>query len=192
MIDPTKPDSNSPPQEPLDDGLDDADDLDEFEELENELNEIPLEATDLDAFDNLDDDEADEADIDLDFDAEDKDDQFDDLADDLTDEHDPALELDELEGETDDNWMGEEPLESVLWTTEVRIDGVDSTVPAILDPTLATTTWTRPGAEVGPAMIALRIGSIHVRVLVAVVDGPDSALRIGRDVLAGRILVRSE
>ncbi|MCB9681437.1 MAG: hypothetical protein H6733_08185 [Alphaproteobacteria bacterium] len=78
----------------------------------------------------------------------------------------------------------------VPWQTAAWVD--DVAVHAILDPTCATTTLDPPAGPVRPRRV--RLDTAGPRALVLHADlpepGPGATLRIGRDVLAGRIDVR--
>src|SRR5690606_34777602 len=72
------------------------------------------------------------------------------------------------------------------WRTRARLPDHDLTVEAVLDPTRERTSWS--GGAPGPLRIVL--GGAEVVIDPEVTDGAP-LLRVGRDVLAGRILVES-
>lgn len=81
------------------------------------------------------------------------------------------------------------------WRVRAAIPALDVELPAILDPTSERSVWTVPEPAPGPhpasarVEVLVRLPGIDVRVEVDVVVGPEPGLRLGRDALAGRILV---
>jgi hypothetical protein len=73
----------------------------------------------------------------------------------------------------------------VGWRSTIYVDG--EPVPAVCDPMAARTTWTRPGGR-GQAQARLRIAGVVVEAEVDLSDGRP-AVRLGRDVLAGRFWI---
>lgn len=133
------------------------------------------------------------------------DDAFDDI-DDLfvDDEPDEDFELDDLglPQETDEWTVLREDttapsnlaqeLTALPWQLRAEIPALQMFLPAVLDPTAARSLWrvTQPPSE--PRIeVLLRLGSVEVRATLDVVLGEPGGLRIGRDVLGGRILVQS-
>jgi len=188
-----------PPPDPTRKGPDDGEDLD-FE-------------TEEDAFDE-------DLDLDLADDAPDGDEDF-DLEDHLLDDIDVTLEED-LEGpepedlpfpdfedpalaedEETDEWdlmeadrtrPGPPPSEAVVlpWSTRAEIPALGIDLPAVLDPTRATSEWVvvRPPAR-EEVEVLVRVGPVELRVKLSVRVGDAPGLRLGRDALGGRILVQS-
>ena len=79
------------------------------------------------------------------------------------------------------------------WTTRASIPALQLDLPAVLDPTRPDSEWrvaTHP--ERGTLEVLLRIGPVEARTTLKVVQGEPTGLVLGRDVLAGRILVRSD
>lgn len=72
------------------------------------------------------------------------------------------------------------------WRTRARLPDHDVGIDAVLDPTRERTTWS--GGIPGPLRIVL--GGAEWVVEPEITDGPP-LLRVGRDVLSGRILVES-
>lgn len=104
---------------------------------------------------------------------------------------DPELEglLDPLDGLDLEDFATQEELPILPWCLDVLLLEPGHSVPAQLEPTLAESLLERPGG--GPALdVTLRIRMLDLRVTLPVQDGPTERLRIGRDLLAGRILVR--
>lgn len=121
-----------------------------------------------------------------------------DIADEpLLDDPDPlALEPgDDAEGTLDfdegDDPLDAEPVDAfepvvLPWRTRARLPDHDLTVEAVLDPTRERTRWVG-GA---PGRLRIVLGGLEAQADVEAEDGPP-LLRVGRDVLAGRILVES-
>lgn len=88
----------------------------------------------------------------------------------------------------------EPPVLSWRETARLPLYGVD--VPAILDPTAARSVWIVPPDALpidatNHATLDVVIGPLRVRVSVEIRVGPEPVLRLGRDALAGRVLVRA-
>jgi hypothetical protein len=76
------------------------------------------------------------------------------------------------------------------WSTTASIVDLAPQVPAILDPTRERSEWSTPVPPLrGITTATIRVGPLSVRVELLVSNGPESVLRIGRDVLAGRAVV---
>jgi len=73
----------------------------------------------------------------------------------------------------------------VGWRCTAMVDGEE--VPAVCDPMASRTTWTRPGGR-GRVHARLRVAGVVVETEVDLSDGRP-ALRLGRDVLAGRFWI---
>jgi hypothetical protein len=96
---------------------------------------------------------------------------------------DPAQSVD-LE-----DFATQEEIPALPWRLDVVLLELGRRVPAQLEPTLARTVLETP--EPGPtAPVTLRIRMLDVPIELEQVAAPGERLRIGRDVLAGRILVR--
>ena len=77
------------------------------------------------------------------------------------------------------------------WQTEVVLLDHGLTLPAVLDPTAERTSWSVPTPPSRPDVpLRMRLGGQEVSVVVEIVPAPTSEVRIGRDILAGRFLVR--
>ena len=92
-----------------------------------------------------------------------------------------------------DTDAAEPPVLSWRQTATLPLYGVD--VPAILDPTAATSIWIVPPDALpldasDHASVDVVIGPFRARVRVEIRVGPEPALRLGRDALAGKLLVR--
>lgn len=97
-----------------------------------------------------------------------------------------ALDLDDEAGLEELELDLEEPL-ILPWRTRARLPEHDLTLPAILDPTAERTTWF--GGV--PGRLRVELGEVSVRIDPFVVPAEERSLRIGRDVLSGRIVVSS-
>jgi hypothetical protein len=83
------------------------------------------------------------------------------------------------------------PMLVLPWSTEAELPDLGVTVPARLDPSVERTEWYTPSSSESAVRLRVRIGSlqVHAEALVRYAEAP--RLVLGRDVLAGRILVRS-
>lgn len=113
------------------------------------------------------------------------------------DADDDALALDEstaFEAEIDwDALTGDGPaaLPILDWEQQVSVPELGRDLPAVLDPTEARTTWLRPGSAAPQTRLTIALGGDRIEVHPTLRDSATESLRIGRDVLAGRFLVRS-
>ncbi|MCO4745553.1 MAG: hypothetical protein KC912_12245 [Proteobacteria bacterium] len=82
-------------------------------------------------------------------------------------------------------------LPALGWSQEVFVDELGRVLPAELDPTAESTTWFRPDVSRAAHRLSFTLGGEAVSTFPSVVRGSSERLRIGRDVLAGRFLVRS-
>lgn len=82
-------------------------------------------------------------------------------------------------------------LPALDWSQEIFIEELDRTVVAELDPTAESTTWFKPDVSRAPHRLSFQLGGQPVSIFPAVMRSRDERLRIGRDVLANRFLVRS-
>ncbi len=142
------------------------------------------------------------ADEDWNLDAGIPDDPPDDpLSDDAAPE--PLLDLDAPDDADDASWVPEDvPPEAELptdptdpltlsWREVARLPEHDVEVPAILDPTVPGSTWTVPvHLPVATLDLLVEIGAFQARVHVVIREGRTAELRLGRDALAGKVLVR--
>ncbi|MCB9668277.1 MAG: hypothetical protein H6734_02285 [Alphaproteobacteria bacterium] len=97
--------------------------------------------------------------------------------------------LDPLDGLELEDFATQEELPALPWSLDVLLLEPGHSVPAQLEPTLARTVLERPGGG-EPFEVTLRIRMLDLRLVLPVADAPAERLRVGRDVLAGRILVR--
>ena len=78
------------------------------------------------------------------------------------------------------------------WQVRAEIPALGIELPAVLDPTRPGSVWTLPTApEEDRLALLLRLPGIELRVEVALEGGAEPGLVLGRDALAGRILVES-
>jgi hypothetical protein len=77
------------------------------------------------------------------------------------------------------------------WRTDAQLPELALTVPALLDPTARQTVWSSPDCDHGEIETLVVVAGVTVRVAVRTQPEPTEQLRVGRDVLAGRILVDS-
>ncbi|MBW1878783.1 MAG: hypothetical protein JRJ84_10515 [Deltaproteobacteria bacterium] len=116
----------------------------------------------------------------------------------LLDFDDPSL----VEEETDEWDLMEHdrtrahppPPEAIVlpWSTRAEIPVLGMDLPAVLDPTRTNSEWVvakPPGRD--QVEVLVRVGPVEVRVKLRVRVGEEPGLRLGRDVLSGRILVES-
>jgi hypothetical protein len=115
----------------------------------------------------------------------------------------PELDLDAPDDLEDGTWepdpISEEaplpldPTEPVTlgWRETARLPEHGVEVPAILDPTVPTSTWIVPAhPPIANLPLVVEIGAFRVRIDVVVREGRTAELRLGRDALAGRVLIR--
>jgi hypothetical protein len=77
------------------------------------------------------------------------------------------------------------------WREQATLPEHGVTVPAVLDPTRATSEWTVPTRPpVAELSVLITIGAFQATVRLSLRDGPEAQLRLGRDALAGRVLIR--
>jgi hypothetical protein len=86
------------------------------------------------------------------------------------------------------------PKEAVVlpWSTRAEIPVLGMDLPAVLDPTRDHSEWVvaKPPAR-DRVEVLVRLGPVEVRAKLSVRVGDEPGLRLGRDVLGGRILVQS-
>ena len=101
--------------------------------------------------------------------------------------------LDALIRPSDDleDFSTQEEVPMLPWSMEAELLEIGEVLPAVLEPTLATTRWERPGSD-ETLRLTVRLRMVQVTVPIACVDGPEPLLRVGRDVLAGRVLILVE
>lgn len=97
--------------------------------------------------------------------------------------------LDPAEGFDLEDFATQEELPLLPWELDVLFLEPGHSVRAHLVPTEAHTHLVRPGG--GPDLtVTVRMRMLDLPLVLPVVDGPEELLRVGRDVLAGRILIR--
>ena len=150
---------------------------------------------------------AEEPELELPFDLDVPDDPFGDWLPDLPEPQEAPLDLDPPDDENPDFWLpeldiAEPPLdfdaaEPVIldWSTTAHLPAFMADIPTILDPTLARSIWvippgTRPPNSSPTLMVELVIGLFRTTVEVQLEEGEEPGLRLGRDALAGKALVR--
>lgn len=162
------------------------------------------EPLDGDLLDDLTDDEPDGEVPDLDDPLLDDDSE---AFDDLRDPEPPDLPLTELGelllDEDTDEWAlledDDQPLPppppdhvALPWSTRAQIPALQLDLPAILDPTRPDSEWrVAEPPERDRIEARVRVGPVEVRVVLKVVQAEPHGLVLGRDVLSGRILVRT-
>ncbi|TNE86011.1 MAG: hypothetical protein EP330_24045 [Deltaproteobacteria bacterium] len=116
------------------------------------------------------------------------------------------LEIED-DGEADDFDLAEEPfrddvdwteltedapglLPMLDWHQEVYVEELGRTLTAELDPTSESTTWFRPDVSRAAHRLTFTLGGETVSPFPSLVRSRRERLRIGRDVLSGRFLVR--
>jgi len=83
-------------------------------------------------------------------------------------------------------------LVALPWSTRATIPALALEIPAVLDPTRSDSEWRVPESpEREHLEVRLRLGPLEVRVDLRIVRREPHGLVLGRDVLAGRILVQS-
>lgn len=75
------------------------------------------------------------------------------------------------------------------WRTEAMIVALGRTVPAILDPTTEASTWVGGPPDADAQVHVLWLGPLTLRATLAVTPGEEEHLRLGRDVLAGKVRI---
>jgi hypothetical protein len=82
-------------------------------------------------------------------------------------------------------------LRALHWSQDLFVEELGRLIPAELDPTAESTTWFRPDVSRAAHRLTFTLGGEAVSTFPSVVRGNSERLRVGRDVLAGRFLVRS-
>jgi hypothetical protein len=105
------------------------------------------------------------------------------------------LDEDEASGALAPVWTGDPeedvPTVALPWSTEASIPELDLTVPCLCDPTAARTVLYLPEPpDTDRLEVGILVGPLAVRVLVTIEVAAGARLRLGRDVLAGRAVVR--
>ena len=136
-------------------------------------------------------------------DADDEDDEDPSLLDQYTlgeEENEPEdFEEPETESWDLDNLLDDDSIEptedlAVLpWRIEASLPEEGITLPTILDPTASTSRWIIPSPpEQRKVLMVVRLKDLEFQVELIVEQGSSAQLRLGRDALAGRVLVRAE
>lgn len=163
-----------------DDAPDDGDfDEDDFTDLGDDQPELDLSGLD----DFLDDDDDDDELASLDP-----------LADDGTDELDlGSFDLGDLDLDDDDEDDLDLPIDPLVlpWRTLAHLPDRGVDVPAVLDPTRGDSALRGPFPD-GPARVRVQLDTVTFEVELARVPAEKPQLILGRDALAGRVLVSSE
>lgn len=92
-----------------------------------------------------------------------------------------------------DDPLPSDPSEPLIlsWREMARLPEHGVEIAAILDPTVATSSWIVPVHAPAPNLsLLVEIGAFSTRIDVAVREGRTPELRLGRDALAGKVLVR--
>lgn len=107
----------------------------------------------------------------------------------------PMRTVDDLEA---DDPFTEEPAHGELderirlpWRTEVVIVARGRTLPAILDASAEQSSWVGGAPSEGDAEEILWLGALTLHATLLRVPGDEEHLRLGRDVLAGRVLIEA-
>lgn len=88
-----------------------------------------------------------------------------------------------------EDFATQEELPILPWALDAELLQLGRVVAAVLDPTAARSVWTRPDAEPGELSVTVRLRMLDVPVTLRIARGPVDQLRIGRDVLSGRLLI---
>lgn len=111
-------------------------------------------------------------------------------------EPDEPIDDDEIPGVLDEDLNAFDEVEEVdglailPWKTTARVPELEQEMPALLDPTRPDTTWCGPDAP-EDLRVTIVIGPLRVEVELQVLpEGDEPHLRVGRDVLGGRAVVR--
>lgn len=101
--------------------------------------------------------------------------------------------LDVLIRPTDDleDFSTQEEIPMLPWRLEAELLECGHTLPAVLDPTAATTTWEKPGGG-EPQRLTIKLRMVVAAVDITVVEADRERLRVGRDLLAGRVVILVE
>jgi hypothetical protein len=97
--------------------------------------------------------------------------------------------FDPLDNVDIEDFATQEELPTLPWKLEALLLESGTTVRTHLEPTLAVSVLERPGGS-GRLAVTARLRMLDLPLDVAVVDGPSELLRLGRDLLGGRILIR--
>jgi hypothetical protein len=102
--------------------------------------------------------------------------------------------LDDLLGLEEEDSAWPSPIDDLValpWSLTVCLTQTEKTLPAILDPTREFSHWVRPNPTTSAEAREVDLGPLTVKVELRPETGLTEHLRLGRDVLSGRILVRS-
>ena len=106
----------------------------------------------------------------------------------------PALSRLHMVDDDLEDFATQEELPILPWSVAAHLLELGETVEAWLDPTRATSTWERPDAETAASTIdvTLRIRMFDFAATLTVERGAVSRVRLGRDVIGGRVLIATD
>lgn len=94
--------------------------------------------------------------------------------------------LDDLE-----DFSTQETIPILPWSLEAELLEIGHTLPAVLEPTAAETTWEHPESG-DDQRLTVRLRMVVAATVLRRVVAPQERLRVGRDILAGRALILVE
>lgn len=98
----------------------------------------------------------------------------------------PASSLDGLETE-----IHEAPGPRILsWRVDAFLPSLNLRLPAVLDPTVAHSTWTTRRLPEGIDTLSVAVADLLVGIELHIVNGDAEEFRLGRDFLADRVWIR--
>jgi hypothetical protein len=106
----------------------------------------------------------------------------------------PALSTLHMVEDDLEDFATQEELPILPWSLQAHLLELGESVQALLDPTRATSTWERPDADAaGPVVeVTVRIRMFDFAATLHVEDAPASRIRLGRDVIGGRVLIATD
>jgi len=95
-----------------------------------------------------------------------------------------ALAEDELE-----DFATQEALPILPWKLEAELLELGVGLPAVLDPTLQRSRWEKPNPTDATVHVTVRLRMLDIAIELDIVSAPSECLRVGRDILSGRVLI---
>ncbi len=88
-----------------------------------------------------------------------------------------------------EDFVTQEELPILPWSLEADLLERGCRIPATLEPSLAATYLEQPGGG-EPFFVTVRLRMLDLRLLLPVRPGPGPHLHVGRDLIAGKLLIR--
>ncbi|MCB9676613.1 MAG: hypothetical protein H6737_15965 [Alphaproteobacteria bacterium] len=91
-----------------------------------------------------------------------------------------------------EDFSTQEELPILPWRLEAHLLELGEHVPAVLDPTRARSVWEKPGASPEIVQTTVRLRMLDIPAEIEVVAGDAPLLRLGRDIIGGRLLIATD